>query len=69
MCKNIINVVGEQLREAREDKGLSLRQLAEDSGVAFARIWEIEKGAKAARIDTIGRIAEALDIDALRLKR
>lgn len=65
---DVQHAVGEQLREAREAKGLSLRQLSENSGVAFARIWEIEKGAKAAQIDTIGRIAEALDIDTLHLK-
>ena len=68
MC-NILDYVGQQLREAREAKGLSLRQLADNSGVSLSRIWETEKGSRAAKIDTIARIADALDMKTLRLKR
>lgn len=66
---SVLNLIGEQLRAAREAKGLSLRELAENSGVSLSRIWETEKGSRAAKIDTIARIADALDMKTLRLKR
>lgn len=64
---DVLHNVGEQLRAAREAKGLSLQLLADNSGVSRSRIWDIEKGAKAARIDTIARIALALDVKTLHL--
>ena len=43
--------IGERIAEIRQAKGLSIRQLAEASGVNFANIYKIENGKYNVRID------------------
>lgn len=38
------NVLGDMVREAREDNGLSLSEAAKKIGVSKAYLWEIEDG-------------------------
>lgn len=57
--------LGNLLREAREGRGLSIRQLAEASGVDKALISRLEAGMrKAPEHSTLNRLATALAIDA-----
>lgn len=61
---NFINAresVGRQIREARTKAGLSLRELADKCGIAFNHIGRIEKGKYNVSIDTLERIAKALN--------
>lgn len=52
--------IGERIAEIRQAKGLSIRQLAEASGVNFANIYKIENGKYNVSIDILGKICDAL---------
>lgn len=52
--------IGKRVAEIRQAKGLSIRQLAEASGVNFANIYKIENGKYNVSIDILGKICEAL---------
>lgn len=54
---------GERLRQLREEKGLSMRQLAERSGVDVGVISRVERGQyKPPKITTIEKLARALEL-------
>lgn len=55
--------IGEQLREAREAKGWSTRNLAKLTGIAQNHISRIEQGRYNVNIDTVAMLAEVLDVD------
>ena len=52
--------IGKRIAEIRQAKGLSIRQLADDSGVNFANIYKIENGKYNVSIDILGKICGAL---------
>ena len=52
--------IGKRIAEIRQAKGLSIRQLAEASGVNFANIYKIENGKYNVSIDILGKICEEL---------
>ena len=52
--------IGKRIAEIRQTKGLSIRQLAEASGVNFANIYKIENGKYNVSIDILAKICEAL---------
>lgn len=52
--------IGIRLRELRENKGLTTRQLAELTGLSNSHITRIESGRYAVTIDSVAVIAEAL---------
>ena len=56
-------VNGQRLRELRVERALSLRGLAERSDVAFDTINKLELGHRPARLVTIRKLAEALDVE------
>ena len=56
-------VDGQRLRELRVQRALSLRALGEKSGVSFATINNLENGNRPARLVTIRKLAEALDVE------
>jgi transcriptional regulator with XRE-family HTH domain len=51
-----------QLRRLRQEQALSLRDLAQRSGVAYDTINRLELGKQDAQPRTIRRLAEALDV-------
>lgn len=53
--------IGKRIAEIRQAKGLSIRQLADASGVNFANIYKIENGKYNVSIDILGKICDALD--------
>jgi ribosome-binding protein aMBF1 (putative translation factor) len=53
--------VADQVAEQRLARGLSQRQLAELTGTTQSAIARLERGGRPPRIDTLLRIAEALD--------
>ncbi|MGZ0173345.1 MAG: transcriptional repressor LexA [Planctomycetales bacterium] len=55
--------IGEQIREARQARGLSLRALAEKVGIHFSHLSKIENGKDTVGRDTLIRIAEELGVD------
>ena len=52
-----------RLREWRERRGLSVRQLAERAGVAFATVHRIEVERMSPTVALLEKLAEALAID------
>ena len=55
--------IAERVAERRGARGLSQRQLAELCGTTQSAIARLERGVRPPRIDTLLRIAEALDCD------
>jgi transcriptional regulator with XRE-family HTH domain len=56
-------VAGERLRQLRVEKALSLRALGEITGVAFDTISKLENGHRPARLGTISKLADALNVE------
>lgn len=54
-------MIGNNLKQLRKEKGLSLESLAKKAGVSKAHIWTIEKG-NSPKLDTVYKIAQALDV-------
>jgi transcriptional regulator with XRE-family HTH domain len=52
-----------QLRQLRQERALSLRELGERSGVAFDTINKLENEHRLAQPRTIRRLAEALGVE------
>lgn len=57
------DIDGQRLRELRVERALTLRALGEKSGVAYDTINKLELGQRPARLSTIRRLAEALNVD------
>ena len=47
----------------REHRGHSLRQLAKRAGVGSGYLWQIENGERKGTVETMKKIAAALDVD------
>ena len=54
--------MGVLLREWRERRGWSLRQLGERAGVSYVTIAKIEAGTMSPTVSTLEKLADALDI-------
>jgi transcriptional regulator with XRE-family HTH domain len=57
-----LRYVGEVLRHARSSRGLSLRELSVDSGIAYPNISIIENGNCSVKISTLSKLFEAMDM-------
>ncbi|MCF8105166.1 MAG: cupin domain-containing protein [Desulfohalobiaceae bacterium] len=55
--------IGEKIRAMRQDKGVSIQQLAERAGLAKALISQIENGQVSPPIATLLKVANSLDTD------
>ena len=56
-------VNGQRLRHLRIERALSLRALAQRSGVAFDTINKLELGYRPARLVTIRKLEDALGVE------
>lgn len=54
--------IGENIRQARKKAGLTQRQLAEKSGVAAITLQQYERGVREPKLDTIAKIARAMNL-------
>ncbi|CAA9457194.1 MAG: hypothetical protein AVDCRST_MAG28-2635 [uncultured Rubrobacteraceae bacterium] len=63
MNKRFTEVDGSRLRQLRQERALSLRELGERSGVAFDTINKLENEHRKAQPRTIRRLAEALGVE------
>ena len=52
-----------KIKEIRENKGISLNQLSEMSGVSSTHINDIERGLKEPTLSVLIKIAVALEVD------
>jgi predicted transcriptional regulator len=58
-----IEINGKRLRELRVERALTLRALAERSGVAYDTINKLELGRRPAHASTVRKLAEALGVE------
>lgn len=63
MNKRFMEVDGVRLRQLRQERALSLRELGERSGVAFDTINKLENEHREAQPRTIRRLAETLGVE------
>jgi len=63
--QKFIDELGFLIRETRKNKGLSIEELAIDSGVSFSKISLLERGKSEIQTYTLFKITQALDIDLL----
>jgi len=54
--------IGEVLRDFRQQKGRTLRQVASRASVALGYLSEVERGQKEASSEILASVAEALDL-------
>ena len=54
--------VGRRIRERRKDRGLTLKQLANRTGLSVSLISQIELGKSAASMSTLHKLATALQV-------
>lgn len=54
--------IGAKLRRLREQRGLTLNELSQRSGVSLAHISEIERGRSTASLKTLEKLAAALEV-------
>ena len=54
--------IGQRIREARKNAGLTQRELAEKSGTATGTIQQYELGKRRPRLEQLQRIADTLDV-------
>ncbi len=64
-----MEVDGMKLRNLRERRALSLRELSDLSGVNYNAIWRIEVGRTGAQPRTVRRLAQALGVEPHELLR
>ena len=60
--ENLRFILGLKLRTLRQERGASLKDIAEHSGLSISYLSEIEKGKKYPKPDKIIDLAEALDV-------
>lgn len=54
--------LGLELRRIREERGFTVEELAEKSGVSATTIRGVERGAREARGDTVAKLARPLGL-------
>ena len=59
---NYEEFIGQRIKEIRLKKGLFQKDLAEKTGLRQENIVRIEKGRHSVRINTLGKIADALGV-------
>lgn len=62
-------LIGERMRTARQEANLTQEQVSLRTGIRIATISEIEQGHRAALIDSLIRIADAIGVDLADLVR
>jgi ribosome-binding protein aMBF1 (putative translation factor) len=61
--RELFGLIAERVAERRQAWGISQRELADLCGTTQSAIARVERGARPPRIDTLARIATALDCE------
>ncbi|MBR0100637.1 MAG: helix-turn-helix transcriptional regulator [Treponema sp.] len=60
--KEVVKVVGENIRRLRKDRGLSQEELSENSNITPGYLSDIENNKRSVSLDTLVAIANALSV-------
>ncbi len=60
--KKVRSVLAERLRALRKERGFSQKRLGDEAGLSGKFIGEVERGEKSISVDSLYRIAVALDV-------
>lgn len=60
-------VFGQNVRESRRAKGITLEAFAHDVGLSYSYVGELERGRRNPTLKVVERIASALEADPLKL--
>lgn len=60
-------MVGEQVRRVRKLRGMTQEQLAEQSGLSFSYISDVERGTRNISLESLGKIIKALGVKPVQL--
>jgi transcriptional regulator with XRE-family HTH domain len=63
MRRGDVNIDGTKIRQMREERALTLADLGERSGLNIATISRLENGLRPARLSTVRKLAEALEVE------
>lgn len=58
---------GQNVRRIRQGKGMTLEALADEVGLAYTYVGQIERGQRNPTLGVVERIAAILGVDALKL--
>lgn len=67
MSKALLRALGEALRDARQEKGLSQEELGLRTGVHRNYVGGIERGERSPTVVVVATLADALDVSMHRL--
>ena len=62
MDKELLGIIGENVKKYREKANLTQAELAEKVGIGTASVSRIERGEKRMKMETLRAFADALDI-------
>lgn len=62
MDKELLGIIGQNVKKYRESAGLTQADLAEKVGIGTASVSRIERGEKRMRLETLRALADALGI-------
>ncbi len=62
-----MSTVGENIKRIRKEKGLTQKELAQKCGILYQTLGKYERGLLNPKIDTIKKIANALEVEGLEL--
>lgn len=65
----LAQVFGINVRRTRQERGLSIEALADEVGLAYTYVGQIERGLRNPTLDVVEQFAKALGADALDLLR
>lgn len=61
---DLVQLLGKNVRRYRKEKGMTQEQLAVAASMERSYVSDIERGTRNPSVAALGRIAEALDVDA-----
>ena len=57
------SIMGERLRTLRQDRGLTLQQVADRTGISIGTLSKVERGLTSLGYDRFERLAKGMDVD------
>jgi transcriptional regulator with XRE-family HTH domain len=61
----LAQIFGQNVRRVRQEKGMTLEALADDVGLAYTYVGQIERGQRNPSLAVVERIAKTLDVEPL----